>query len=111
MKMVTNTRGKLRRVKWNRLFKDGSFNKLKVRESGVRVRTMERMREIKQDKAEAKFERELRQTKKELGQAEDQIKVRDKEAENRKKKQEMVARQVEKEKKNQRGALMRWSKS
>jgi hypothetical protein len=43
----------------------------------------------------------LRQTKKELGQAEDQIRVRDKEAEDRKKKQEMVARQAEKDKRNE----------
>jgi hypothetical protein len=67
VKIVTNTRGKLRRVHWNRLlFKAGSFNKLKVRESGWRVRTKERMREIEQDKAEAKFVMELKQTKKEL---------------------------------------------
>jgi hypothetical protein len=46
VKMVTNIRDKLRRVQWNRLFKDGKFNKLKVRESGGRVRTMERMRRV-----------------------------------------------------------------
>ncbi len=27
VKMVSNTRGKLRRVRWNRLYKDASFNK------------------------------------------------------------------------------------
>ena len=43
----------------------------------------------------------MRQTRVQLGQAENQIRVRDKEAEDRKKKQEMVARQVEKDKKNE----------
>ncbi len=34
IKMVTNTRGELRRVEWQRLFSDGSFNKLKLSERG-----------------------------------------------------------------------------
>ena len=36
IKMVANTRGKLRRVEWQRLFSEGSFNfnKLKLSESG-----------------------------------------------------------------------------
>jgi hypothetical protein len=39
MKMVSNTRGKFRRVQWKHLFRDGSFNKLQIRGSGARVRT------------------------------------------------------------------------
>jgi hypothetical protein len=69
VKMVTNTRGKLRRVRWNRVYKDGNFNKLKVSETGSRVRTCERLREIEQDKAEAKFEGEVREGKRLLVQA------------------------------------------
>ena len=68
---------------------------------GKRVRSTERMREIEQDKAEAKFERELRQTRLELGQAENQIRVKDKEADDRIKKQEVVARQTDKDKRNE----------
>ena len=38
IKMVGNTRGKLRRVQWKQLFKDGSFNKLQMRVRGPRDR-------------------------------------------------------------------------
>ena len=63
IKMVINTRGKLRRVHWQRLYTDGSFNKLKLSEKTGRVKSLERMREIEQDKAEAKFAAQIRQTK------------------------------------------------
>ncbi len=43
----------------------------------------------------------MRQTRLQLGQAENQIRVRDKEADDRIKKQEMVARQAEKDKRNE----------
>jgi hypothetical protein len=72
VKMVTNTRGKLRRVPWKSLFKDGSFNKLRLSAKGGRVRTSERMREIEQDKAEAKLGGELRETQRELRKAQGQ---------------------------------------
>jgi hypothetical protein len=60
IKMVINTRGKIRRVKWQRLFRDGSFNKLKLSETKGRVKSSERMREIEQSKAEAKFAVQIR---------------------------------------------------
>ena len=102
IKMVGSGRGKYRQVNWRQIYKDGSFNKNLAEVKAKRVRSSERMREIEQDKAEAKFERELRQTRLELGQAENQIRVRDKEADDRIKKQEMVAaRQAEKDKRNE----------
>ena len=101
IKMVGSGRGKYRQVNWRQIYKDGSFNKNLAEVKGKRVRSSERMREIEQDKAEAKFERELRQTRQEVGQAENQIRVRDKEADDRIKKQEMVARQAEKDKRNE----------
>ncbi len=39
IKMAANTRGKLRRVKWTSLYKDGSFNSLKNMERGGKVRS------------------------------------------------------------------------
>ncbi len=101
IKMVGSGRGKYRQVNWRQMYKDGSFNKNLAEVKGKRVRSSERMREIEQDKAEAKFERELRQTRQEVGQAENQIRVRDKEADDRIKKHEMVARQAEKDKRNE----------
>ena len=96
IKMVINTRGKLRRVKWQRLFRDGSFNKLKLSETTGRVKSSERMREIEQDKAEAKFAVQIRQTKQVLLQVEDDMKRKEKEADERLKKQEMQARKDQK---------------
>ncbi len=61
IKMVSNTKGKLRRVQWKHLFRDGSFNKLQISGRGARVRTTERMREIEQGKAEAKFAGKLKE--------------------------------------------------
>ncbi len=101
IKMVGSGRGKYRQVNWRQIYKDGSFNKNLAEVKGKRVRSSERMREIEQDKAEAKFGTELRQTRLELGQAENQIRVRDKEADDRIKKQEVVARQAEKDKRNE----------
>jgi hypothetical protein len=60
IKMVGNTRGKLRRVKWQHLFKDGSFNNFKRRESGARVRTRERLREIEVAKVQETLQDEIK---------------------------------------------------
>jgi hypothetical protein len=54
------------------------------------------MREIEQDKAEAKFAVEIRQTKRDLVQVEDDMKRKEKEADERLKKQENEARQDKK---------------
>ena len=96
VKMVTNTRGKLRRMPWKSLFKDGSFNKFKLSAKGGRVRTSERMREIEQDKAEAKLGGELRETQRELRKAHKDKKDTEQQAEARLRLHEMEARQAEK---------------
>ncbi len=70
IKIVSNTRGKLRQVQWKQLFKDGRFNKLQIRAVGARVRTTERMREIERDKAEAKFAGKLKEKEQEVKRAE-----------------------------------------
>jgi hypothetical protein len=68
IKMVGNTRGKLRRVQWSKLFKDGSFNNLQMRGGGPREleRGIERMREIERGKAEAKFAGKVKEKEREL---------------------------------------------
>ncbi len=81
IKMVINTRGRIRRVKWQSLYKDVSFNKLKLSEKTGRFKSSERMREIEQDKAEAKFAVELRKTKQELVEVEGEMKRKEKEKE------------------------------
>ncbi len=70
IKMVGSNRGKFRRVQWKELFKDGSFNKSKIREGGTRVRTRERMWVIEQGKAEAKFAGKVKEKEQELKIAE-----------------------------------------
>ncbi len=52
IKMAANTRGKLRRVKWTNLYKDGTFNTLKNMEGGLRVRPRARMQERANEEAE-----------------------------------------------------------
>jgi chromosome segregation ATPase len=97
IKMVINTRGKLRRVHWQRLYTDGSFNKLKLSEKTGRVKSLERMREIEQDKAEAKFAAQIRQTKLDKEHVEHEMKMKEREADDRLKRQEMDARQGQKD--------------
>ena len=97
IKMVINTRGKLRRVHWQRLYTDGSFNKLKLSEKIGRVKSLERMREIEQDKAEAKFAAQIRQTKLDKEHVEHEMKMKEREADDRLKRQEMDARQGQKD--------------
>ncbi len=46
IKMVGNTRGKVRRVQWTQLYTDGSFNTNKCMTRGGRVETSVRMREL-----------------------------------------------------------------
>ena len=72
IKMVGNTRGKLIRVKWTTLFKDGSFNTKLARVAGARVREVERLRARAKEEAEAKLGVELKQTKRELAQIQKQ---------------------------------------
>jgi chromosome segregation ATPase len=97
IKMVGNTRGKLRRVQWTQLYKDRSFNTLKGMERGGRVRTSGRMQEIAKEEAEAKLGEELRKTKRELQKAQKKHKEKEKEAENRLKRQEREARKAGKD--------------
>jgi len=97
IKMVTNTRGKLRRVHWKQLYKDGSFNKLKIREGGARGRTTDRIREIELGKAEAKFEGKLKEQAAELKRAEKGINDMQEQGEKSLMLQEKKAKQSEKD--------------
>ena len=97
IKMVTNTRGKLRRVHWKQLYKDGSFNKLKIREGGARGRTTDRIREIELGKAEAKYEGKLKEQAAELKRAEKDINDMQEQGEKSLMLQEKKAKQAEKD--------------
>ena len=108
IKMVINTRGKLRRVHWKQLFKDGSFNKLKIRKGGPRGRTTERMTEIELGKAEAtfagkfkeqeeKFAGKLREQEEEVRKAEEERNEMQEHGERTLRLQEKKARQSEKD--------------
>jgi chromosome segregation ATPase len=98
IKMVTNTRGKLRRVQWKQLYKDGSFNnKLQIGAVGARVRTTERMREIERDKAEAKFAGKVKEKEQELKLAEKEINDTQEQADRSLRQRDMQARQAEKD--------------
>ncbi len=99
MKMVGNTRGKLRRVQWKQLFKDGSFNKLQMRVGGSRPRErgIERMREIEQGKAEAKFAGKVKEKERELKKAEKTRSKMQEQSDSCHRMQEMKARQSEKD--------------
>jgi hypothetical protein len=92
--MAANTRGKLRRVKWTNLYKDGTFKTLKNMEGGLRVRPRARMQE---NAREAKFGVELRETRRELHKSEKGKKEMEKQAEDRLKLQEKEARKAEKD--------------
>jgi hypothetical protein len=70
IQMVGNTRGKLRQGQWRQMYKDGTFNKWRSSETGKRVRTKERLREIEEAKAEAKFAGEVKVKDHELKRAE-----------------------------------------
>ncbi len=84
-------------MRWNRLYKDGSFNKLKVSGRGSRVRICERLRAIEQDKAEAKFVGEVREGKRLLVQASKEKKEMKGKADCRLRQQEMESRRAEKD--------------
>jgi hypothetical protein len=96
IKMAANTRGKLRRVKWTNLYKDGTFNTLKNMEGGLRVRSRARMQERANDEAEAKFGAALRETRRELDKSEKRKKEMVEQTEVRLKLQEKEARKAEK---------------
>ena len=100
IKMVGNTRGKLRRVKWTTLFKDGSFNTKGARVDGARVRGVERLRARALEEAEAKLGVELKQTKRELAQIQKQNKEKDKESEEQEKRQEILTKKAERDREN-----------
>ncbi len=95
--MVGNTRGKLRRVQWQHLFKDGSFNKFKRRESRTRVRTRERLREIEVAKVQETFQDEIKAKDKYLKKADEVQKATQKHAGRGLRMVEMKARQAEKD--------------
>ena len=97
IKMVGNTRGKLRRVKWTTLFKDGSFNTKLAREACARVRGVERLRDRANEKEKAKLGVELKQTKRELAQIQKQNIEKDKESEDKEKRQEILSRMAERD--------------
>jgi hypothetical protein len=97
IKMVGSFGGRNRRVSWENLFKDGSFQKQVGKGCGVRVRTVARMQERAKDEAEAKLGVELRMTKLELHNLEMENIDTETQAEERLKQQEMKARKAEKE--------------
>ncbi len=98
IKMVGNTRGKLRRVQWRQLFKDRSFNKLQMRVGGPRERGIERMREIEeQGKAEAKFAGKVKEEEREVKMEEKARSEMEEQNESIHKMQGMKARQSEKD--------------
>ena len=95
--MVTNTRGKLRRVQWKQLYKDGSFNKLQIGAVGARVRTTERMRKNEREKAEAKFAGKVKEKEQELKLAEKEINDTQEQVDRILRQRDMQARQAEKD--------------
>jgi hypothetical protein len=96
IKMVGNTRGKVRRVQWTQLYKDGSFNTNKSMTREGRVQTSARMRELARGEAEAKFGDELRQTRRELQKSGKALEEVEKVANERMQRQEVEARKAEK---------------
>ena len=97
IQMVGNTRGKLRQVQWRQMYKDGTFNKGRSSETGKRVRTKERMREIEEAKAEAKFAGEVKVRDHELKRGEKEKKDMKEQADRCQKMLEVKARQAEKD--------------
>ena len=97
IQMVGNTRGKLRQVQWRQMYKDGTFNKWRSSETGKRVRTKERMREIEEAKAEAKFAGEVKVRDHEWKRAEKEKKQMKEQADRCQKMLEVKARQAEKD--------------
>ncbi len=70
IEMVGSFGGRLRRVHWKSLFKDGTFKKQVASTGGSRVRTSGRMMKRATIQAKEKLGEELRQSKRELHQAE-----------------------------------------
>jgi hypothetical protein len=97
IKIVRNSRGKLRRVKWQHLFKDGIFDKFKRRESGARVRTRERLRAIEVAKVQETLQDEVKAKDKELKKADEVQKATQEDAGRGLRMVEMKARQAEKD--------------
>jgi DNA repair exonuclease SbcCD ATPase subunit len=96
IQMVGNTRGKVRRVQWTQLYKDGSFNTKKCMTRGGRVKTSARMRELARGEAEAKFGDDLRQTRRELQKSGKALEEVEKVSNERVQRQEVEARKAEK---------------
>ncbi len=97
IKIVGSFGGRNRRVSWENLFKDGSFQKQVGKGCGVRVGTLARMQERAKDDAEAKLGVQLRLTKRELHNIEMKKTDTETQAEERLKQQEMKARKAEKD--------------
>jgi hypothetical protein len=97
IKMVDSFRGRLRRVYWKNLFKDGTFTKQVASTSGARVRTGARMMEKATRQAEQKFVDELRKSQRELNKTEKAMKDKDKDVEDILKRQEIALRTAQRE--------------
>ena len=94
IKMVGSSRGKFRVVRWQNLFREGSFGKNVCRTDSGRVRVESRLKARAHEDAEVRFGRELRQTKHELDKAEKTQQDVAKHGEMRLKCQEKTARQA-----------------
>jgi hypothetical protein len=94
IKMVGSSRGKFRVVRWQNLFREGSFGKNVCRTDSGRVRVEARLKARAHEEAEVRFRRELRQTKHELDKAEKTQQDVAKHGEMRLKVQEKTARQA-----------------
>jgi hypothetical protein len=103
VKMLGSFGGRLKRVHWKSLYKDGTFIKQVAKTAGSRVRTSGRMMEKATMQAEENFGEELRQSKRELHQAGKQTKEKAKEVEDKWKRQEIVARTAERDREKAEG--------
>ena len=97
IKMVGSFGGRNRRVYWESIFKDGSFQKQVGSGVGPRVRTNVRRREVAKAAAEAQFGDALRATKREILKAGREKEAMKQEAEERLKRQEVLARKNERD--------------
>jgi hypothetical protein len=97
IKMVDSFRGRLRRVYWKSLFKDGTFTKQVASTSGARVRTGAKMMEKATRQAKQKFGDQLRKSQRELNKAEKAMKDKEKDVEDILKRQEIASRTAQRE--------------
>jgi hypothetical protein len=95
IKMVGSFGVRNRRVHWNSLFKDGTFQKQVRSGVGPRVRTQARSSEMARAEAEAKFGDALRASKRELVKAGRELEAMKQDVELRLKRQEVESRKDE----------------